>query len=54
MISNKTADKITKVSKNVQQNNPETDTSESDKEIPKERYISPEKRQEFIDDLRLI
>ena len=25
----------------------------SDKEIPKERYVSPEERQEIIDELRL-
>ena len=42
-----------KVSKNSQQNNSETVSNENDQEIPKERYISPEKRQEIIDDLRL-
>ena len=36
--------KITKVSKNSQQNNLETITHENDKEVPKERYISPEER----------
>ena len=41
------------VSKNSQQNNPETATNEHDKEIPKERYISPEERQEISDELRL-
>ena len=45
--------KITKVSKNTQQINSETVTNEHDKEMRKERYISPEKRQEIIDDLRL-
>ena len=44
---------IIKASKNSQQNNLETITNENDKEIPKERYMSPEKRQETIDDLRL-
>ena len=34
-----------KVSKNSQRNNPETVTNENDKEIPKERYTSPEERQ---------
>ena len=29
-------------------------TNENDKEIPKERYISPEERRKIIDDLRLI
>ena len=38
--------KVTKVSKNL-----ETVTNENDNEIPKERYMSPEKRQEVIDDL---
>ena len=45
--------KITKVSKNSQQHNSETVTNEHDKEIPKERHISPEKRKEIIDDSRL-
>ena len=45
--------KITKVSKNWQQNNSETVTNEHDKEIPKERYISQEERQEIVDELRL-
>ena len=43
----------TKVSKNSQQDNSETVTNKNDKEIPLWRYISPEKRQEIIDDLRL-
>ena len=33
------ADKITKISKNLQQNNSKTITNEHDKEIPKERCI---------------
>ena len=37
-------DKITKVSKHSQHNNLETVTNENDKEIPKERYISTEKK----------
>ena len=41
-----------KISKNSQQNNSETATNEHDKEIPKERYISPEERQEIIDELK--
>ena len=44
---------ITGLSKNSQQNNPETVTNENDIETPKESYIPPEKRQEVIDDLRL-
>ena len=54
LIGNKIAEKFTKVSRNSQQNNSETVSNENNKEIPKERYISPEKRQEIIDDLRLI
>ena len=52
MIDNKIANEITKVSKNSSENNLETIIKENDKEIPKERYMSPEKRQEIIDDLR--
>ena len=36
--------KITYISKNSQRNNSETVTSEHEKEIPKERYLSPEER----------
>ena len=36
------SNKITKVWKNSEQNNSETVTNQNDKEIPKERYISPE------------
>ena len=32
----------------------ETVTSEHDKEIPKQRYISPKERQKITDNLRLI
>ena len=46
--------KITKVSKNSQQNNLEKVTNENDKEIPKERYISLKERQKIIDNLRPI
>ena len=52
-IGNNIANKITKVSKNSQQNNSETVTNENDKEKPKERFISPDERQEIIDKLRL-
>ena len=45
--------KVTKVSKNSQQNNSETVANQHVKEIPKKRYISPEERQEVIDELRL-
>ena len=53
LIGNKIADKITGVSKHLQQNNLETVTDKHDKEILKEIYISPEERQETNDELRL-
>ena len=49
LICSKSADKITKVSKNLQQKNSETVTSETFKEKPEERYVSPEEGQEVID-----
>ena len=57
MIGNKIADKITSISKkkstNELHNNDET---EEDVEIAthKKRYISPEERQQIIDELRLV
>ena len=39
------------MSKNWEQNNLETITNENDKEMSKERYISPEERQKIIDNL---
>ena len=47
------AEKIIKISKTSQHNNSETVTNEHDKEILKERYLSPEERQKIIDDVRL-
>ena len=44
LIGNKITIRISKVSKNLQQNSSETVTYELDKEITKERSISPEKR----------
>ena len=52
MIGNKIDNKIIKFSKHLQQNNLETVANENDKEIPKERYVSPEKWQKIIDNLR--
>ena len=49
LICNKTANKITKKPpKNT------LETVESEPKIPKERYTSPEARQQIIDALRLI
>ena len=50
-IGNKIVNKITGVSKNSQQNNSETLTNEYDKEISKERYMSPKEREKIIDNL---
>ena len=51
-LINKIANKITKASRNSPQNTLEAVKSEV--EIRKERYISPEKREKIIYDLRLI
>ena len=52
LISNKIPDKMTAVSKISPQNNSETITNEE--EIPRERSISPKKRQQIIDGIKLI
>ena len=59
LIRNEVTDKITKVSKTSRKNSLETVESETrsiefDREMPRERYISPEKRQKINDDVRLI
>ena len=55
MIGNKIADKITKVSKVLPQNNSETIISEHEKKkkILRERYICPKERHEVIYEFRL-
>ena len=60
-IGNKIADKITSISespKNFHSQNASKKfhlkTDENEIEIPKERYISPEKSQQIIDELRLL
>ena len=53
LTGNKIPNRITKLSQNSHQNNSQTVTNENDKEVPKERYISPEERQKIMDDLRL-
>ena len=52
LIGNKIADNITSASKKSQ--NKEIQSNEVNNEIPKERYISPNQRQQIIDELRLI
>ena len=49
-VIQKIANRITKIAKTLQK----TVTNNNDKEMPKERYISAEERQDIIDDLRLI
>ena len=53
MIGNKIADKITSVSKKPSNNN---NKNNEDVEITahKKRYISPEERQQIINELRLV
>ena len=47
----KNTDKITSASK---KSSKELPSNEANNEIPKERYISPQERQQIIDELRLI
>ena len=56
LTCNKIADKITSISKSQQNASKElhSKTNENEIEMPKERYISPEKRQQIIDELRLV
>ena len=59
LIDNKIADRTTKDTKTLPHHNSEIVTNEEEnivleREIPRERYISPEKRQQIINDLRLI
>ena len=56
LIDNKIADKITSVSKKstTKLYDEELQSSEANNEIPKERFISPQERQQIIDELRLI
>ena len=56
LIGNKIADKITSVSKKKSTKELPNNETEEDVEIatPKKRYISPEERQQIIDELRLV
>ena len=56
LVGNKIADKITSASKKSLKNphDEESSSTEVNKEIPKERYISPKERHNIIDELRLI
>ena len=48
LIDNKIANRITKVSGSSPQNNSETIKNQHDKEMPKERYISPKKDRKLL------
>ena len=56
LIGNKIADKITSFSKKSlsEFRSAELHSNEANNKIPKERYISPQERQQIIDELRLI
>ena len=59
LIDNKIADKIKSVSKKksakeLHNNNDKTKEKEEDAKMTKKRYISPEERQQIIDELRLV
>ena len=55
MIGNKIADKITSVSKKFTKELPNDETEvDVERATPKKRYISPEERQQIIDELRLV
>ena len=55
LIGNKIADKITSVSKKSTKELPNDETEvDVERATPKKRYISPEERQQIIDELRLV
>ena len=55
LIANTTADKITNTSKSLSRElHSQSNEANDEIEITKERYISPEKGQQIIDNLRLV
>ena len=54
MIGNKITDKITNVSKKKSTNELHNDDEDVEITTHKKRYISPEERQQIIDELRLV
>ena len=55
MIGNKIADKITSLSKKSTKELPNNETEVGvERATPKKRYISPEKRQQIINEMRLV
>ena len=55
LIGNRIADKITNLSKKSSRElHSQNDEADNEIEISKDRYISPEKRQQIIDELKLV
>ena len=54
LIGNKIADKITSVSKKKSNNDNNNNNGDVELAAHKKRYISPEERQQIIDELRLV
>ena len=54
MIGNKIADKITNVLKKYSNNNNNNNNEDVEITAHKKRYISPEERQQIINELRLV
>ena len=55
LIANKIADKITSVlTKKTAKNDNANNEIDADVNVPQKRYISPEERQQIIDDLRYV
>ena len=54
LIGNKITDKITNVSEKSSKELHSKELQNNEAEVPKERYTSPEKRQQIIDKLRLV
>ena len=53
LIGNKIADKIKSISKKSNNNNNNNNNEDMEITTPKKKYISPEERQQIIDELRL-
>ena len=54
LSGNKIADKITSVSKSSKELHSQKKDADNEIEVPKERYLSPEKSQQIIDEVRLV
>ena len=54
LIGNKIADKITSVSKKSNNNNNNNNNEDAELTAHKKRYISPEERQQIINELRVV